>query len=888
VSRALEEQKRAESDRDRAREQSRIAESAKKMAATRAQELTRAAAAEEERLVSTRKIRAREERAVERARQARMELDKMKGEAAHTMERLTSARSELAKAKDRLAAQESRLRKAEARAERAASDHKVSNREKTRLRREAEALARARDKARTGIDMQSRELNRIKSASKKLIAERDAARRELVVLKNQVERARSERESEEARLGELVAQRQQARSEYSTAQTRKQGALAELARAEAELKAVEKKREKALLAAKKARMATEKSRRPNAASLAKARAKEAQAARELESARAARTKLASSAKTTSNTRVRQVDVVEGKDSSRVVIALSAPGTPKVVKNRGREAILEIPSAEIAGDLERTLDTSHHPGAIRSVSSFRDPKRPGQVKVVVELNEGAKGVLKRVGNTFYWDFPKSVTKVAKRTPAASAKKRARATSYPTQAVASYGAAAAPIAQQTVAQVASRRRKTYSGRKIDLDTRNAEFHALMRLIAEEAGVNIVVPDAIKANVTIRLRKVPWDQALEVILASKGLGYKLEGPKLYRIATRKELDQELEDQINRAKTKAMSEAPKPEVFNLNYVNAGAVSSQISPLLSPKGQATVDERTNAIIINDVSANRKRIINLLTRLDTQTPQIQIEARIVEARTTFVREFGIQWGGNMNASAAGGNATGLIFPSSIGLAGAADDNQTPTSGIAAAPSDFAVNLPAAIGTGSGGGIGLSLGSVGGNVGLNLRLSALEDRGSVRIISAPKITTSNNIQAEIKSGVSIPISVVSANGAQTTFVPADLKLKVKPTVSLRDCAVSMKVEVKKNEADFANTGSRGDPSIITKEAKTTILVDDGETSVIGGIYTRNNAESFSKVPILGDIPVFGWLFKNSRKTDERSEVLVFLTPKITNRDALPCQ
>jgi type IV pilus assembly protein PilQ len=205
-----------------------------------------------------------------------------------------------------------------------------------------------------------------------------------------------------------------------------------------------------------------------------------------------------------------------------------------------------------------------------------------------------------------------------------------------------------------------------------------------------------------------------------------------------------------------------------------------------------------------------------------------------------------------------------------------------------APSDFAVNLPAAAGIGSGGAIGLSLGSVGGNLNLNLRLSAAEDSGTVRIISAPRITTSNNIEASIKSGVSIPISVISANGVQTQFVPADLLLRVTPAVSQRDCAVSMQVNVTKNEADFVNTGARGDPSILTKEAKTTILVSDGQTAVIGGIYTRNTGLAYSKVPFLADIPVLGWFFKNRRENDDRSEVLVFITPKITNRAFLRCQ
>ncbi|HEY4055716.1 MAG TPA: hypothetical protein VGM39_03880, partial [Kofleriaceae bacterium] len=289
-----------------------------------------------------------------------------------------------------------------------------------------------------------------------------------------------------------------------------------------------------------------------------------------------------------------------------------------------------------------------------------------------------------------------------------------------------------------------------------------------------------------------------------------------------------------------------------------------------------------------DVAGNRDAISRLALQLDLQTPQISIEARIVEARSTFLRQFGIQWGGNATAAASGGNATGLVWPSSVGIAGGATDAQTPVAGISALPSDFAVNLPAAVGTGEGGALGLSLGSVGGNFNINLRLSALEDTGTVRIISAPKITVLNNKEATISQGVSIPISVVSAAGTQTQFVQADLALKVTPYVSQRDCAIAMDLQVTKNEPDFVNVGARGDPSILRKEAKTSMLVQDGETSVLGGIYTRNSGLSYKKLPFLGDLPVIGWLFKSRRENDDRTEILVFITPKITNRANLRCE
>jgi type IV pilus assembly protein PilQ len=377
------------------------------------------------------------------------------------------------------------------------------------------------------------------------------------------------------------------------------------------------------------------------------------------------------------------------------------------------------------------------------------------------------------------------------------------------------------------------------------------------------------------------------MEVILASQGLWYKRSG-SLIRVDKRETLEKEDKDAAERAAAAVQAEAPEPETFILNYSDAQEIRGQLGGLLSPKGRIEVDKRTNTLIINDIAAHRRRIIALANQLDTPTPQIQIEARVVEARTTFAREFGIQWGGNVAATPQGGNATGLIFPSSVEVAGAAEDGATPNAGVASVPSDFAVNLPAAIGTGSGGGIGVSLGSVGGNFNINLRLSALEDTGTVRIISAPKITTSNNINAKIKSGVSIPVSQVSANGVQTTFINADLSLEVIPAVSQRDCSVSMRIKVKKNEADFANTGARGDPSILTKEADTTILVADGETAVVGGIYTRNTGLNYSKVPFFAEIPVIGYFFKNRSENDERSETLIFITPKITNRAFLRCQ
>jgi len=192
-----------------------------------------------------------------------------------------------------------------------------------------------------------------------------------------------------------------------------------------------------------------------------------------------------------------------------------------------------------------------------------------------------------------------------------------------------------------------------------------------------------------------------------------------------------------------------------------------------------------------------------------------------------------------------------------------------------------VDLPAPVGTGSGGAIGFSFGSISGNLNTNLRLSAAEDTGEVRIISAPKIVTLDNASASIEQGVQIPISQVSAAGVNTRYVNATLALRVTPHVT-NEGSVMMEVSVQKNEADFINTGARGDPTILTKQAQSNMLITDGDTAVIGGIYTRNQSINRKKVPWLADIPIIGWFFKNKSEGDTRTEVLIFLTPKIINR------
>ncbi len=566
--------------------------------------------------------------------------------------------------------------------------------------------------------------------------------------------------------------------------------------------------------------------------------------------------------------IERIDFVNRRSVSSIRIKASRRLAPKVVLAKPGTLVLEIPRAALPKRLHKRLDVQKYNGPVQDFRAIAS--RDGQsVRIVATVDSSSVGHVNRVGNTYYWDFAKKKSTVVK----------------PSAKFGSFGSQTSPITSRTVAQYTDGKRKIYRGRKYDFDFKDADIHDLLRTLSEVGGVNMVIPDNVRANVTVRLRRVPWDQAMEVILASKGFWYKREG-KIIRIAPRKELDAETEANAARRRALLAAEVPLPEIFTLNYSKAQTMQAQLGSLLSTKGNIEVDVRTNSLIINDITANRQKVIEMARRLDTATPQVQIEARIVEARSTYRRQVGIQWGGTASMTQATGNATGLTFPSDVVIGGGANDSGTTTNGVSG-PTNFAVNLPAPVGTGVGGGVGFSLGSLGGNYNLQLRLSALEEQGTIKLISAPKISAENNVQASISQGVSIPISVITAEGAQTTFVDAQLGLTVKPRVSQRDCTISMDVKISKNEPDFQNTGARGDPSIIKKEAETTVLVADGETTVIGGIYTRNAGSSYSKVPFLADIPIIGWLFKTKSETDDRTEVLVFITPKITNKADLRC-
>lgn len=431
------------------------------------------------------------------------------------------------------------------------------------------------------------------------------------------------------------------------------------------------------------------------------------------------------------------------------------------------------------------------------------------------------------------------------------------------------------------------RKFSGRRIDLDFKNADIHDILRLLADVGGVNVVTADNVSGSITIKMRNVPWDQALDVVLRAKDFGITRRG-NLIRVAPNSQLTKEREEAIARAKQREELAPIETRLVPVSYAEASKMQARVKELLSARGSVSVDERTNMMIVRDIVDNLADVESLVRTLDTQTPQVLVEARVVEASSNYTRDVGIQWGGGISLGSATGNPTGLAFPNSIGAAGGADDGQGSTAGLSPFTNSiaqplYAVNLPAAVGAGSGGALGLSLGSIGGNVNLNVRLSAAESNGVVRIISSPRILTLDNNRATISQGTSIPYSQVSAQGVQTAFQEAKLELSVLPHVT-SDGSIAMDVNVSRDEPDFSRVGARGEPTILKRQAETKLLVSDGHTAVIGGIYTRNTSRNTSQVPFFGDIPILGLLFQKRSVQDQRSEMLIFLTPRIVNRAA----
>jgi type IV pilus assembly protein PilQ len=450
--------------------------------------------------------------------------------------------------------------------------------------------------------------------------------------------------------------------------------------------------------------------------------------------------------------------------------------------------------------------------------------------------------------------------------------------PAQAPAAVQAPAGAVASLTAQQPATptpadqiaRGGRQYTGNPVTLDFQQADLRLVLRAFNEISGLNIVIDPAVQGSVDVALKDVPWDQALDIILRANKLGYIVDGT-IVRIAPLAVLADEEAQRRKLAEEQALAGQLQVVTRTLSYARAEDLQALLTrSVLSQRGTVQVDPRTNTLIITDLQERLTTAAELIGTLDTPQPQVEIEARIVQTNKNFARELGVQWGISGRVDPSLGNTTNLAFPNSGSVTGRVGPvqgpGQTPTG----------TNLGVANATSA---VGLALGSVNGAFNLDVALSALEQSGNGRILSTPRVSTLNNVEAEVTQGVQIPLQTIANNTVTVTFKDAALSLRVTPQITAADTVI-MRISLENATPDFSRAaGPAAIPPIDTQRAITTLLVNDGQTTVIGGIYTSNLQNLTNRTPGLGQIPLLSWLFRRDRVSDESRELLIFITPRI---------
>lgn len=424
--------------------------------------------------------------------------------------------------------------------------------------------------------------------------------------------------------------------------------------------------------------------------------------------------------------------------------------------------------------------------------------------------------------------------------------------------------------------------YTGERISLDFQNADIHNVLRIIADVSGLNIVTSDEVKGNVTIRLKNIPWDQALDVVLESKDLG-KMSVGNVVRIDAADKIKKAQERKLESLKTEEQLEPLITSVIPVNFAKASDIAGTIKGrevgLVSDRGSITAEDRTNVLIVKDIKKNVDDIHTMIKRLDKATPQVLIAARIVQADNDFTRGLGVQWGGSWR-----NQSDRTHFGLSGVNAGPARNLFSPTVTPGGRPGwttttvpqpSLAVNFP----TNQAAGFGITVGRLAGSAfDLDLRLDIGETIGSAEVIARPKIVTMDNKKAVIRQGEKYPYVVRDDDGQLSTELKdIELVLEVTPRIAF-DGSVNMEISVKRN-AIGSIVNSLGDPSIASREAQTEVLVRNGETSVIGGIIEEEERMNIQRVPFLGKLPVIGLLFSGKTQDRAKKELLIFITPQV---------
>ena len=549
--------------------------------------------------------------------------------------------------------------------------------------------------------------------------------------------------------------------------------------------------------------------------------------------------------------VSGVDFRRGDNGAgRVVITLSDPSTPVDVRKEGDRVVLSFNGATLPANLQKRLDVTDFATPVNSIES-------AGTSTGTRISIAAKLPFQELA---YQSDSVFTVEIA---PVVAAEKSTKPTLFSPD-------------------------REYTGERLTLSFQDIETRAVLQLLADVSGRNIIVSDSVAGNVTLRLQNVPWDQALDIVLATKGLDMRENGGVIIvapadEIASREKADLEARKDIREL------EPLLSEFLQVNYAKAADLAELMkgkggkgNALLSARGSVAIDERTNTLLVQDVSENIREIRRLVSTLDIPVRQVLIESRIVIVNDDFSRDLGMRWGvtGVHDTSdglvAVSGSAAGTST-----IVNSALTNQQSTGSkypvqLPALADRYNVNLPVANPAGR---LGLAL--LGEDYLVDLELSALQAEGRGEVISSPRVITANQKEASIRQGVEIPYQQSSSSGATTTqFKEAVLSLTVTPQITPDD-RIILDLKVTKDSVGAVITNERGGsvPSIDTRAVDTQVLVNSGQTVVLGGVYETEEGEQVSKVPFLGDIPGVGVLFRSTRKVSNKSELLIFVTPKI---------
>ncbi len=603
----------------------------------------------------------------------------------------------------------------------------------------------------------------------------------------------------------------------------------------------------------------------------------------------------------------------GQSGTRTRVVFNMMATPSYVtrvKGNTVEVVMDAGTATAAASGEAET-VSFAKGDRAAPHSIRDVHfqrgRDGQAKVIVDLSDSKTGIdLQRQGNKIFVDFLDTDLPPA-------LERRYDVTDFGTMVdgfdVEAIGGGTARLTiaprgrwEQSAYQADNRfilevktvtegdlkaaksKQPKFKGEKLSLNFQNIEVRSVLQVLADFTGLNIITSDTVGGNLTLRLKDVPWDQALDIILTAKGLDMRENGNVIWiaprdELATKEKLELEAKQQI------ADLEPMNTESFQLNYQRAEDVKTLLTSsgdqgLLSKRGSAVVDPRTNTIFVQDIQEKLDGVQALIKQIDVPVRQVLIEARIVEAADTFARNLGVRFGFHDQTGQGSQFGAGTTRAD---VGGGLTDTGFHTGQSASVP-DFLVdsmfvNLPApGVGGAQPGQFSLILMNDAMSKFLNLEITALQADGKGKIISSPRVITADNVEATIEQGTEIPYQQATSSGATSvSFRKATLSLKVTPQIT-PDENVMMKLHVTK---DSVGQNTAAGPAIDTKQVQTEVLVENGGTVGIGGIYEHEENDQTNKVPLLGDIPVIGYLFKQNLKTNNKRELLIFVTPRLVS-------